>query len=263
MRQYDAYIVAGGRSPWLLEACGTEFRCLAKINSRPMINYIIDALQQSGCIRRIIIAAQPEILTTLENIVPKNILLCAAAKDMPGSAYAACLALGEDSSQRLLGVCDDIPLLTASGVRDFLRQCENTAYTDVQAFYPIIARSSCQKLFPAAQRTYGKLTDGAFTGGNMMLLDKRVIINGQQLAKEIFALRKSPLRLANWFGWSFIFKAVFRKLSITAAEQRFSEILGAKSKAIITEHAGIGMDVDKPSDLKIIDKYLSQQTLNE
>lgn len=263
MQQYDAYIVAGGRSPWLQEVCGTEFRCLAKVSGRPMINYIVDALQQSGCIRRLIISAQPEILAELENILPKNILLCSAEKDMPGSAYTACLALGEDSSRRLLGVCDDIPLLTADSVRDFLQQCENPAYTNVQAFYPIIAQTSCQKLFPDARRTYAKLTDGIFTGGNMMLLDKNVIIKGQKLAKEIFALRKSPLRLANWLGWSFIFKAIFRRLSITAAEQRFSEILGAKSKAIITVHAGIGMDADKPSDLKIIEKYLSKQTLNE
>lgn len=263
MQQYDAYIVAGGRSPWLQEVCGTEFRCLAKVGGRPMITYIAAALRQSGCIRRLIVAAQPEILTELKNILPPDVMLCAAEKDMPTSAYAACLALGESSSKRLLGVCDDIPLLTAAGVRDFLQQCENPAYADVQAFYPIIAQTDCLQQFPNARRTYAKLTDGIFTGGNMMLLDKNFIIQGQTLAQEIFALRKSPLRLANWLGWSFIIKAVFRRLSIAAVEKRFAAISGAAGKAVITQHADIGMDVDKPSDLKIIEKYLSQQTLNE
>ena len=101
----------------------------------------------------------------------------------------------------------------------------------------------------------GKLPEGEFTGGNMMLLDKRVTINKQELGREIYALRKSPLRLANWLGWSFILKAVLRKLTLQAAEDRVSELL-APSKAIITQYAGIGMDVDKPSDLKLVEKYL-------
>lgn len=255
MQQYDAIILAGGRCPWLKEICGTEYRCLVPIKGRRMVDYILDAMLASGCVRRIVVAAKTEALALLEGTLPEGVKLCEAQGDMPTTAYAATMALGEDSTQQHLYVCDDIPLVTPAGIRDFLSQCEQ--YPERQVFYPIIPKKACLALFPEAQRTYGKLPEGEFTGGNMMLLDKRVTINKQELGREIYALRKSPLRLANWLGWSFIFKAFFRKLTLKAAEERVSEIL-APSKAIITQHAGIGMDVDKPSDLKLVEKYLSK-----
>lgn len=55
----------------------------------------------------------------------------------------------------------------------------------------------------------------------MMFMHKNIISIGQEKAKELFKLRKSPLKLANWLGWSFIFKAIFHCLSIKNAEERF------------------------------------------
>ncbi|MGM9583601.1 MAG: NTP transferase domain-containing protein [Phascolarctobacterium sp.] len=255
MQQYDAIILAGGRSPWLKEACGTEFRCLAPIKGRRMVDYILDAMLASGCVRRIVVAAKAEALAQLEGTLPDGVRMCEAKGDMPTTAYAATMALGEDSTQRHLYVCDDIPLLTPQGIQDFLEQC--ALYPEKHVFYPIIPKEACLKLFPEAQRTYGKLPEGEFTGGNIMLLDKNVTIHKQELGREIYALRKSPLRLANWLGWSFILKAVLRRLTLKAAEERVSQLLGP-SKAIITDHAGIGMDVDKPSDLQLVEKYLNK-----
>ena len=256
MALIDAVILAGGRSPWLKEACGTEFRCLAPLGGRRMVDYIIDALQQSGSIGRIVVAASPGALAQLEGTLPEGVGLCAAKGDLPATAYAAARYFGDAGSEKMLGVCDDIPLVTGAGIRDFLEQC--AAYPSGQLYYPIIPKEACQKLFPGAKRTYGSLRDGIFTGGNMMLVAKDVIPRGQQKAKEIFALRKSPLGLANWLGWSFVLKALFRMLSVAAAEKRFYTIMEIDSKAIITEHAGIGMDVDKPADLLLAEKYLQR-----
>ena len=47
-------------------------------------------------------------------------------------------------------------------------------------------------------------------------------------------------------------------LSVADAEKRFSTIMEMDSKAFITEHAGIGMDVDKPADLLLAEKYLQR-----
>ena len=254
--QYDAVILAGGRAPWLQEMCGTEHRCLAPLAGRRMVDYIIDALQKSGCIRRIVIATNADAIAQLEGTLPEGVSTCLSEGDMPATAYAAAMALGEDCSESILFACDDIPLLTSEGVQDFLRQCADTPGKGI--YYAIIPKEACLKRFPDAKRTFGTVTDGTFTGGNLMLITKEVVINSQQLGREIFALRKSPFGLANWLGWSFILKAVFRRLSISAAEERFSQIMHTPSKAIITEYAEIGMDVDKPVDLKLIEQYLSK-----
>ncbi|WP_293728187.1 NTP transferase domain-containing protein [uncultured Phascolarctobacterium sp.] len=256
MQQYDAFIAAGGSSPWLQDICGTPYRCLAVIGGRRLIDYITDALLGSGRIHRIVVAAAPEALAQLEGTLPASVSLCPAAPTLSVTACDAVQYFGESCSPKILGVCDDIPLLTAAGVQDFLSQCE--AYPNGQVYYPIIPQAACLEQFPHAQRTYGRLRDGAFTGGNMMLIDKAVIPLARVKADEIFALRKSPLRLANWLGWSFIFKALLHRLTIEEAEQRFSKIMDMTSKAVITSHAGIGMDIDKPADLRLAGKYLAK-----
>ena len=163
----DAFISAGGLSPWLKPLTGTEHRCLAPVGDKRIIDYIIDALQQSSCVRRIVIAARQEALPELRATLPKYILLCEAEGDLPATALVAVKVLGEDSTEKLLGVCDDIPLLTPTAVRDFLAACAEQPQHEL--YYPIIPKDACLAAFPAAQRTYGKLADGIFTGGNMML----------------------------------------------------------------------------------------------
>ena len=112
MQQYDAVVLAGGRAPWLKELCGTEHRCLAPIAGRRMLDYILDALQKSGRVQRIVVAADAEAIAQLEGTLPANVTTCPAESDMPATAYAAVMALGESDSQNVLFACDDIPLLT-------------------------------------------------------------------------------------------------------------------------------------------------------
>ena len=49
---YNAVILAGGKTPWLQKAVGTNIRALAPLGGRRMVEYIIDALDQSGQIGR-------------------------------------------------------------------------------------------------------------------------------------------------------------------------------------------------------------------
>lgn len=252
--QVDCFILAGGLSPWLKELTGTEHRCLAPIAGRRIIDYILEALQKSGSIRRIIIAARKEALAHLAGTLPEGVLLCEAAGDLPATAMAAANALGTDSTEKLLGVCDDIPLLTPLAVREFISACQ--ALPAEELYYPIIPKDACLAQFPQAKRTYGRLKDGVFTGGNMMLVSKNIIPPGQKKAKEIFARRKSPFKLCDWLGWSFVLKLLLHRLTLAEAEKRTSELMEMRCKAIITRHAGVGMDIDKPSDLELARRTL-------
>lgn len=245
----DAFILAGGCSPWLKEYAGTQYRCLAPLAGKRLVDYIISALRCSGRIRRIAVAAKPEAMSQLAGTLDDDVVLCEAEGDLPATAYAAARALGDDASAKLLGVCDDIPLLTPLAVRDFLAACD--AYPEGQLYYPIIPKDACLAEFPQARRTYGKIRDGIFTGGNMMLVARDVIPRGQEKAREIFSRRKSPFKLCNWLGWSFVLKLLCHRLTLKAAEARTSELLEMRCKAIITRHACIGMDIDKPSDLEL------------
>lgn len=250
----DCFLLAGGRSPWLAAVAGTEHRCLAELGGQRLLDYILQALRGSGCIRKLVVAAEPEALARLEGTLPEGVGLCAACGDLAATSLAAAEALGAESTRLLLGVCDDIPLLTAQAVREFLTACEQ--YPEGQLFYPIITKAACLAAYPEARRTYGRLAEGSFTGGNMMLVDREAIPGGQRMAQEIFARRKSPLKLCNWLGWSFIFKLLLHRLTIAEAERRTSELLQLRCRAIVTEQACIGMDIDKPADWELAGRIL-------
>lgn len=48
LQQYDAFIVAGGRAPWLKEVAGTECRALAKLGEKRMLDYVINAMLEAA-----------------------------------------------------------------------------------------------------------------------------------------------------------------------------------------------------------------------
>lgn len=252
--QYEAFIVAGGRAPWLKEVAGTDIRCLAPLQGKRMLDYVLKAMLATKRFRHIVIAVDEAAIPLLEGTLPKDVSLCAAGSDLPSTCIKAASFLTENDNTKILGICDDIPLLTADGINDFLDQCEK--YPEGELYYPIIPKDICLKAYPEAKRTYGKLADGTFTGGNMMLAPKRVMIHCQKKAEEIFERRKNPLKLGSWLGWSFIVKLLLHLLTISDAEKRTSELLGVNCKAIITAYPEIGMDVDKPADLQLAEKYL-------
>lgn len=252
-RKYDAVILAGGRSAWLQQECGTDIRCLAEINNKRILDYLTEALRESGRIRRIMLAA-PENAVAPEQL-PEGVEMCSAAEDMPSTAKKAAEAL--QSTEKLLFVCDDIPLLSGAAINDFLDQCEQ--YPEKQVFYPIIPQQVCQGNFSEGKRTYVKLADGIFTGGNMMVIDAAIIPKGLAKAREIYSKRKKPLELCGWLGWSFILKFLLRRLDTAAAEQRTTQLLELPSKVIVTEYAEVGMDVDKADDWQLVKKYLTQK----
>ena len=255
MQKYNVIILAGGRAPWLEQVAGTDVRCLARLEGRPIIAYLVDALRASGRVDKILVAA-PE---GVEASWPEGVSVCAASQDLPSTASAAVAALGDQG--KILFVCDDIPLLQGEDVVDFLQQCE--AAPGAALYYPIISREECQRQYPEGKRTYARITEGVFTGGNMMLIDGAVIAQVEQKAREIFLRRKKPVDLCRWLGFGFIIKFLLHWLSKAEVEERVSYLLGFSCKGIISSYPAIGMDIDKISDWQLAAKYLASRSKDD
>ena len=125
MQKFDAFILAGGQTPWLKDFCNTEYRCLVPINNKRLIDYIISSLQDSGSIRRIVIAASEGAAKQLEGTLPDGVKVCLAAEDLPLTAVNAVKALGTDSTEKLLGVVMIFPLLQGKKYMTFSESVQN------------------------------------------------------------------------------------------------------------------------------------------
>jgi len=145
---------------------------------------------------------------------------------------------------RVLVATGDIPHLTEEAVRFVLDKAPEAALV-----YPIVPKEAVEARFPRTKRTYARLREGTFTGGNLLLLDKSLFRKALPLARRVVALRKRPLALARLVGWDVLLKLLLGRLSLAEVEARAQRILGVEARALVTPYPEVGVDVDREEDL--------------
>lgn len=237
--QVDAIILAGDQ----------EGRSLIPIGNRPMVAWVVAALEAAPSIRRLAVAGPPELAAVLS----PQVTLVAAGKTTVESALNGAAAFPE--AEWLLMVTADIPLLKPEAVEDFLQRCQQRP---ADFYYPIIRREANEAHYPGVKRTYVRLREGIFTGGNMVLIKASALKTCARQGQELVRLRKSPLALSRLIGLGFILRFLTRQLTIAEAEERFSHLLGTRGAGVITPYPEIGIDVDKESDLELARRALGE-----
>lgn len=236
--QVDTIILAGDE----------EGRALTPIGSRPMLNWVLEALLSCSNIRHLAVVGSSE----LAAILPAGITLVPSGRTAVESALNGAAVFPE--SEWLLLVTGDIPLLRPEIVRDFLARCQERP---ADFYYPIVSRESNELVYPQVKRTYVRLREGTFTGGNMVLIKAAALINCASRGQELVRLRKSPLALSRLIGLRFICNFLLHRLEIGEVEKHFSRLLGAQGVGIISPYPEIGIDVDKESDLELVRQALT------
>ena len=108
------------------------------------------------------------------------------------------------------------------------------------------------------QRTYVKLREGVFTGGNLALISPKVIRENFEMFKKASAMRKKPLQLCTLLGWKCLFKLILGRLAIHEIEERVAKIFHFTAVGVASPFPEVGIDVDKPSDLQLAREVLSK-----
>lgn len=245
----DALILAGEQRG----AVHAEFanKALLPIHGKAMIEYVLEALLGSGLIDRIVVAGSR---TTLNPCLRgKSCTIIDSAGAIPDHFLNAVAYLGVGNP--LLVCSSDIPMLTPGSVADFISKAQQLK---ADFCYPIVEKSVNEGLFPNMERTYVKIREGRYTGGNLVYIDTARILDKMEPIRELVNARKSPIRMACMIGLGTALQLVLGVLSIRSVEKKVSRILGITARAVISEYPEIGSDVDKPSDLIIAEAYLGR-----
>jgi GTP:adenosylcobinamide-phosphate guanylyltransferase len=246
----DAIVLAGSRNDGpLKESSPVGYEALIPIGAKIMVEHVVDALLGAGRIRRVLVVGPMEEL--LPRLTRERVSVADSAGGiMENIAAGLNLLSGE---KRVLLVTSDIPMLTAGAVDDFLNLCGDMSG---DLYYPVITRAVVEKEYPATRRTYVRLKEGIFTGGNLFLINpavfKRCVENGQ----KIINLRKSPLGLCHLLGLGFVIKFLMRSLTLREAEEKVSQLLGIRGVVVVSKFPEVGVDVDKPGDLELVLKSM-------
>ncbi len=248
-------VVLGGGDPGdeFAAAHGVAVKPLIEVAGRPMGEWVLRALRDSGQVARVAyvgpltpeMAELVDVRVTDRGTLIANLEAGVAALREPGRAESG------NPAHRVLVVTADIPMLSGEQVREVLASAP-----DVGLVYPIVEKAVCEASYPGVKRTYARLKDGTFTGGNLFLLDPALIGKFLPRLRAVLDARKQPIKLAGIVGPVFIVKMLLGQLKIAELERRVSQILGVEARALITPHAAVGTDIDKPGDLALAEQVL-------
>jgi len=240
----DAVVLAGGIDKGEIAAeTGIMHRALLDIGGRTIIHREVAALRGATQVGNIALVAP----------VPVQAAVTDDAVDFrveSTDSFVENIALGVDATapgtDQVLVITGDLPFVTSAALNDFVQQ---SVASRADVTYSIVPRESAERQFPGGRRTYARLREGTFTGGNAVTLTRGFVRRQRDLIEHLYAARKNPLRLASILGFSFIISLLAHRLSLPQLEAKASRVVGARVAAIITSYAEIGFDVDKLSDL--------------
>ncbi len=258
--QYDAVILAGGEnSSELKKIAPYDNEALIIIGNYPMIYYVYSALRDTPDINNIVVSGP---IDALRSILPRDerlFFVDGGENAIESFSHAVKVLENKGISSKIIVAPTDVPFITSEAIRDFLTRCEDS---EADFYYPITSKEVNDRKYPGVVRTYVRLKDGVFTGGNLFLLRSQRISECLDMGLKLIQRRKNPLAMAKLFGLGLVWKYIIGRLSIKMAEKRFSEVVGIRGKGIISSYAEVGVDVDKPEDLRLAQEYLGDITFS-
>ena len=235
--------------PTLAHLC--THRALLQLNGRYVLEYLLAAVQATPSIAAAAIVAPAE---ALDHLAALPASLVAAGETIVENMRSGAAALADHHVTHLLFITGDIPLITPEGLASYLA---DSLHSGAHLTYPIIPQADCERRFPGARRTYVRLREGAFTGGNAIFSTANLLDDQHALIQRLYAGRKNPIALAKILGPGAVARLLTGTLTMPYLEQVATRILAAPARAIISRYPEIGFDVDKLDDLAAVETALA------
>lgn len=242
----DAIVLAGAENSKIMKKmAGSRYEAQIEITGLPMINFVLDVLEKLESIKRIIVVTPEEVAAGIKGskiwkVVPPGENMV----DSLNRALEFC-----PRGEQVLLLTSDIPLITAEALNDFLQKCREKK---ADIYYSLVPQEIIEGKYQGVKRTYVRLKEGTYTGGNVVMLDPKVVLEHGNSIRQAVELRKHPLKLCRLLGIKFFLKFLGGSLTVTEVETRVEEILKIRGVGIVSLYPEIGIDVDKPSDLQLV-----------
>ncbi len=255
----DAIVTAGGipqpGEPLYEFTLGTS-KAMLDVVGKPMIQWVLDALEDAQTIDGIVIIGLPTDSEVVSSKVMARIPNQGGMVDNIRTGVNKVLEM-KPGAQHVLLVSSDIPTITAEMV-DWV---VNTALeSDHEAYYNVITRQVMEQRFPGSKRSYMRLRDVEVCGGDMNLIKTSLVTQNDELWNKLVAARKNALKQAALIGYDTLFLVFFHLVDLDGAVKKAAKRLHLTGRAILCPYAEVGMDVDKPFQLELVRTDLSRKS---
>lgn len=254
----DCVVLAGGvpqEEDLLYKYTQGKPKSLLKLAGKPMLQWVLDALDQAESVSRIVVVGLPPdcgvSAAKLTDFVPGK-------GSMVGNAIAGVARILELNPEvkQVLMCSADIPLLTSEMVESLVGMCGDSS---VDLYYAILTRERMEKRFPESHRTYGKFTDGYIAACDIHIIAPRLVYNNQDLWAALTSNRKNVLKQALNLGPGFLIKYAAGRMSLKTLERKIFEKYGINGRVVHVDFPEMGMDADKPFQLEICRQELQKR----
>ncbi len=258
----DAIITAGGKpapaEPLYPHSQG-NYKAFLDIHGKPMIQWVLEALDASQLVERIFVVGLPA-FTDLKTRKP--LVLVPDRGGMLENIQAGVEEILKDRPQtrKVLAGTSDIPAITPQMV-DWL--VERVMESDNDIYYTVIQKESMEARYPGSRRSYVRLKDMEVCGGDLNAIDTSVIGSNTAIYNRLISARKSAFRQAALLGYDTLFLLLLHQMSLADAVEQVSKRLGIRGRAIVSPYPELGMDVDKPHQLEILQRDLAPSKQHE
>lgn len=240
----QAIITAGGTfsadNPLFIET-GIAKKALLPMGDKLMIQWVAEALMQSKHITGLVIVGMEAGEFDDSNL---NVQYTPSLGNIIDNVKVG-IELAEKADphfQKAIICSSDVPLINADLIDEFIDICLET---DHDLYYPVVEEQTLEKRFPNSMRTFTPMKGGRYTGGDVMMVDKRAVKINLELMRGLTGQRKNFFQQARMIGFTFIFRFIFHLMDIEEAGERASKTLNIKGRILDYPRAEIGMDVDK------------------
>jgi GTP:adenosylcobinamide-phosphate guanylyltransferase len=250
--RWTGIVLAGSRpggDPFA-RANGVELKPLIPVAGEAMVRRPVRALLAARAVGRVIVLAQ-EVAAIRAAIEPDPRL----SFDRSGATIAATIAaLLEDPATvfPVLVTTADHALLTAAMVEEFV---DKAAGADLAI--GVVERRALMARLPATKRTWIGFRGGAYSGANLFGFGSREALRAVALWRGVEQDRKKGWRMLLAFGPALLLGAGLRVRTIDQSLAAIGHGLSLNLRCIVMRDPLAAVDVDKPSDLALVEAILS------
>lgn len=258
---FTALVLAGRRGPDdpVAVAAGVSHKCLVPANGVPMLARVVEAVAASRSIGLIAVSIEdPDLVGSLARLSPQRdegrLRVFPSAATPSLSALAAAEALGHPFP--LLITTADHALL-ATDLVDFFASAARETEADIVA--GLVPAEVLLDAYPQTKRTFLRFRDGRYSSCNLFCVLTEAGLRVLDFWRRVERDRKRPWRIARAFGIGTLVAYVLGRLTLEQGLARLSRRLGVDARAVIVPFAEAAIDVDKPSDLTLVDDILRRR----
>ncbi|MHA2251076.1 MAG: hypothetical protein ACXAD7_11995 [Candidatus Kariarchaeaceae archaeon] len=247
----------------LMEYADTDYKALIDIHGNSMIYWILKAIHESNLASYILIAGLKKEFVQLPKGLDESIIdyyeisgshvdkiVMSANYTLEHSKNNPSIFPGETAHAVMLNA--DIPAITKDTISNYVKACGDLS---ASYYYVVVTQGAMDEAYPNNGRSYMKIENEYYAGGDMNMVDLKVVEPSYPLLKKITENKKSFIK-ALFFAAPFIFiKYILKRVKLKDVENLMTKVFGFESRLIISTDADIAFDVDKPFQLDLMRKH--------